>query len=121
MKLPPELKLGLTAVAMLTLFMTVVVWLIRDWIREREKRKRRLYKNRPKGQRLLHPDVPAVVTESIGDTGMTVRLHNGKITIVAIEPSSPASKAGLRPGFIIEDISGVSIKKLRTRLETGGL
>lgn len=39
--MPPELKLGLTTAGILALFVALTVWLIRDWIREREKRKRR--------------------------------------------------------------------------------
>ena len=111
-----ELKLAATAFGMTLLLSGVVAWLIYDWLMVRERRKRRLYKSGSKKQRPLRSDAPSIITASIGDTGMTVRLHNNKIIIAAIEPHSLASKAGLRPGFVIEDIVGVNIKELRARL-----
>jgi hypothetical protein len=110
-----EFKLAATAFGMTLLLAGVVAWLIYDWLMVRERRKRRR-KSGSKKQRPLRSDVPSTITESIGDTGMTVRLHNDKIVIAEIEPHSLASKAGLRPGFVIEDIVGVNMKELRAGL-----
>ena len=112
-----ELKLAATAFGMTLLLSGVVAWLIYDWLMVRERRKRRLYKSGSKKQRPLRSDAPSIITASIDEIpGMTVRLHNDKIVIAAIEPHSLASKAGLRPGFVIEDIVGVNIKELHARL-----
>jgi C-terminal processing protease CtpA/Prc len=81
----------------------------------RERRKRR-HKSGSKKQRPLRSDAPSIITASIDDMGMTVRLHNDQIVIAEIEPHSLASKAGLRPGFVIEDIVGVDMKELRAGL-----
>jgi carboxyl-terminal processing protease len=41
-----------------------------------------------------------------GETGLTVRLLDGKPTVTAVRPGSAADRAGLRPGFLITHIGG---------------
>ncbi len=45
-----------------------------------------------------------------GVTGIEVRIVDGKALVVAVQPNSPAEKAGVRPGWIIEAVSGDSVE-----------
>jgi carboxyl-terminal processing protease len=44
------------------------------------------------------------------DPGLTVRVIEGKPTVTAVRPGSPAEKAGLRPGFIVTEIGGWPVR-----------
>ena len=60
---------------------------------------------------------PTVLAE--GSTGMDVRLLDGEVVIISVEPGSPADKAGLRPGFVIQSIDGSAIEQIASRANTG--
>jgi carboxyl-terminal processing protease len=44
------------------------------------------------------------------DPGITVRVIEGRPTVTAVRPGSPAEKAGLRPGFIVTEIGGWPVR-----------
>ena len=46
-----------------------------------------------------------------GEIGATVAKRFGYIVIVSVLPDSPAEKAGLRSGDIVEEIAGVKLKR----------
>jgi C-terminal peptidase prc len=48
-----------------------------------------------------------------GTIGIDVRLLGADTVITSVEPGSPAAEAGLRPGFVIEDVDGASIEEIR--------
>ncbi|MBD2298534.1 HhoA/HhoB/HtrA family serine endopeptidase [Nostoc sp. FACHB-190] len=58
----------------------------------------------------LTPDLRTKINQS--DTGLKVNQDTGVI-ILAVAPNSPASRAGLRPGDIIDSINGVTIQDIR--------
>jgi len=60
---------------------------------------------------------PTVLAE--GSTGIDVRLLDGEVVITSVEPGSPADKAGLRPGFVIQSIDGSTIEQIATEAELG--
>jgi C-terminal processing protease CtpA/Prc len=45
-----------------------------------------------------------------GEIGVDVRLLDGRAVITRVEIGSPAEGAGLRPGFVIQSIDGVSVE-----------
>jgi C-terminal processing protease CtpA/Prc len=51
------------------------------------------------------PDAPPSAGGE-ADTGLVVRIIEGRPTITAVRPESPAERAGLRPGFIVTHIGG---------------
>ena len=57
------------------------------------------------------PSVEPVVWES-GETGIDLLLLDGQAVITRIDTGSPAEEAGLRPGFIIQTIEGVSVETI---------
>jgi carboxyl-terminal processing protease len=46
----------------------------------------------------------------IGDPGLTVRVIDGRPTITAVRPRSPAERAGLEPGYVVTHIAGRELK-----------
>ncbi|MBE9210167.1 trypsin-like peptidase domain-containing protein [Nostoc sp. LEGE 06077] len=58
----------------------------------------------------LTPDLRSKINQS--DTGLKVNQDTGVI-ILGVAPNSPASRAGLRPGDIIDSINGVAIQDIR--------
>ncbi|AFY41679.1 HhoA/HhoB/HtrA family serine endopeptidase [Nostoc sp. PCC 7107] len=58
----------------------------------------------------LTPDLRSKINQS--DTGLKVNQDTGVI-ILGVAPNSPASRAGLRPGDIIDNINGVAIQDIR--------
>ncbi|ALF53642.1 serine protease [Nostoc piscinale CENA21] len=58
----------------------------------------------------LTPDLRTKINQS--DTGLKVNQDTGVI-ILGVAPNSPASRAGLRPGDIIDSINGVAIQDIR--------
>ena len=47
-----------------------------------------------------------------GGIGINVRMLNGQTVITSVDPESPAHKAGLRSGFIIQAIDGIPIAQI---------
>jgi carboxyl-terminal processing protease len=47
-----------------------------------------------------------------GGIGVQVRMLNGQVVITSVDPESPAHKAGLRSGFIIQAIDGIPIAQV---------
>jgi len=58
---------------------------------------------------------PTVLAE--GSTGIDVRLLDGEVIITSVEPGSPADKAGLRPGFVIQSIHGSTVEQIAREAE----
>lgn len=110
-----EFRLGLAAAGLLLLLGSVFAWEGHGWLRVREKPKRKGGRKR-RGRRSSMQKRQSFA--SIDDTGMTVKLCDGKIVVASIEPGTPASKAGLRPGLVIESIAGVKMNALRANLES---
>jgi carboxyl-terminal processing protease len=53
---------------------------------------------------------PLVFAE--GSAGLDIRLLNGTAVIISIKPESPAHKAGLRPGYVIQAIDRISVEQI---------
>jgi carboxyl-terminal processing protease len=53
---------------------------------------------------------PLVCAE--GSPGMDMRVLNGVAVITSVKPGSPAEKAGLRPGHVIEAIDGIPVEQI---------
>jgi carboxyl-terminal processing protease len=47
-----------------------------------------------------------------GSAGVDARLLAGEAVVTRVEPGSPAAQAGLRPGFILQTIDGLTIDQL---------
>lgn len=47
-----------------------------------------------------------------GSPGIDVRLLNGAVVVASVKPESPAQKAGLRPGYLIRAIDGISAEQI---------
>ncbi|MBP6979021.1 MAG: S41 family peptidase [Bacteroidales bacterium] len=47
-----------------------------------------------------------------GSAGFDIRLLNGVAVITSVEPESPAHKAGLRPGYVVQAIDGISVGQI---------
>jgi carboxyl-terminal processing protease len=47
-----------------------------------------------------------------GEIGIDVRLLDGLAVITRVEAESPAEGAGLRPGFVIQSLDGVSVEQI---------
>jgi len=60
---------------------------------------------------------PTVIAE--GSTGMDVRLLDGEVAIISVEPGSPADEAGVRPGFVIQSIDGSTMEQIAREAELG--
>ncbi len=55
-----------------------------------------------------------ITTGKYGGLGMEIGMRNDKITVISPMDNSPAKRAGIRAGDIIEKINGVSLKSLST-------
>ena len=53
---------------------------------------------------------PLVFAE--GSAGLDIRLLNGTAVIISVKPESPAHRAGLRPGYVIQAIDGISVEQI---------
>jgi C-terminal processing protease CtpA/Prc len=60
---------------------------------------------------------PTVLAE--GSTGIDVRLFGGEVVITSVVPGSAADKAGLRPGFVIQNIDGSTTEVIARKAELG--
>ena len=61
----------------------------------------------PKSFALFEPFVFAE-----GSAGIDIRLLNGEAVITSIKPESPADKAGLCPGYVIQAIDDISVEQI---------
>jgi carboxyl-terminal processing protease len=52
--------------------------------------------------------------------GVDLRILNGQFVITRLDPDSPAEKAGLKTGFVIDRVNNVALSGLLTRLESAG-
>ena len=52
-----------------------------------------------------------------GSLGVDVRLINGATVVTSAKPGSPAAKAGLRPGFVIQGIDGLTMEEIISQAE----
>ncbi len=50
--------------------------------------------------------------EGPGELGLDIRLLDGRVIVTAVEQGSPASKAGVKPGWIIEKIDGKPVSEI---------
>ena len=53
-----------------------------------------------------------------GDIGVDVRLLDGEAVITMVRSGTPAAKAGLRPGLVIERIDGEPVEKIIEEVDT---
>lgn len=53
---------------------------------------------------------PLVFAE--GSAGIDIRILNREAVITSVKPESPADKAGLRPGYVIQAIDGISVEQI---------
>lgn len=56
--------------------------------------------------------------EGDGYTGMDIRLVDGKVLVVSVDPGSSAAEAGIRPGWEIVRVDDEDLSEVITRLET---
>jgi carboxyl-terminal processing protease len=74
---------------------------------------------------LLSPDQYALESQDIkgffGGIGAEVGIREGRITILAPLPDTPAEKAGIRPGDIILEIEGTSTQGMSPSVRWIGL
>ncbi|MFC2156846.1 S41 family peptidase [Acidobacteriota bacterium] len=47
-----------------------------------------------------------------GSAGLDIRLLNEEAVITSVKPESPAHKAGLRPGYVIQAIDDISVEQI---------
>jgi len=47
-----------------------------------------------------------------GEIGVDVRLIGGEAVVTRVSPESPAASAGLRPGFVIESIDEIPVRRI---------
>jgi C-terminal peptidase prc len=57
------------------------------------------------------------VVFAAGGIGINVRMLDGKTVITSVDPGSPAHKAGLRSGFIIQAIDGIPIAQIEKEVK----
>jgi carboxyl-terminal processing protease len=50
--------------------------------------------------------------EGPGEVGLDVRLLDGRVVVTAVDQALPASRAGVKPGWIIEQIDGKEVNKI---------
>jgi carboxyl-terminal processing protease len=54
-----------------------------------------------------------------GNPGIDVRMLEGEVVIISVQPGSTAEEAGLRPGFAIQSIDGSSIEQIARKALSG--
>jgi carboxyl-terminal processing protease len=59
---------------------------------------------------------PLVFAE--GSPGIDIRLINGAAVITSVRPESPAHAAGLRPGYVIRVLDGISVEQIAREAES---
>lgn len=61
---------------------------------------------------------PESIDDESGTTGIHVRAVNGQALVTKVEPGSPADKAGVRPGWIIQKIGSSVVADSLARFDT---
>ncbi len=51
-----------------------------------------------------------------GDIGIDVRILDGRIVVTTVSASSPADRAGVKPGFTINSIDGLALSEIEARV-----
>lgn len=51
-----------------------------------------------------------------GEPGIDLRIHDGAVTVVGVEPEGPAAKAGVRPGWLLRAVDGRGLSELLAEL-----
>ncbi len=62
------------------------------------------------------PSVEPAVWKN-GETGIELRLLNEEAVITRVEADSPAEKAGLKTGFVIQEIEGIPVDQILAEME----
>ena len=60
---------------------------------------------------------PSVDVSPVYTIGIDVRLLEGAAVITSVDPGSSGEKAGLRPGFVIKSIDGITIEQIAEKAE----
>jgi len=47
-----------------------------------------------------------------GTTGMDLRVLDGEVVVTSVDPESPAERAGVRPGWVVQSVNGRDLKPL---------
>lgn len=55
--------------------------------------------------------------EGRGQTGLEIRVVDGKALVTAVEPESPAASAGIKPGWVLETADGQDLKETIAKVE----
>ncbi len=55
---------------------------------------------------------PLESNRTAGDIGMEVRRLKGEYVVTRVQTNGPAAKAGIRPGWILEEIDGLSTRRI---------
>ena len=53
-----------------------------------------------------------------GSPGLDIRLLDGAAVITSVRPGSPAHEAGLRPGYVIHALDGISVEQIAQEAES---
>jgi carboxyl-terminal processing protease len=54
---------------------------------------------------------------SDASVGLDARLLDGRAVITSVNPDSSAAKAGLKPGYVVESIDGISVQQIMADVE----
>jgi carboxyl-terminal processing protease len=65
------------------------------------------------------PDSPGDRSDLTGEPGFDVRLIDRQLVVTTVEPEGPADAAGVRPGWIVQSVRGVSLSALVNGIPSG--
>ncbi len=66
------------------------------------------------------PDNPGEIAFGAADTGIDPRIIDGHAVVVSVAPGSPAERAGVRPGWIVDRVRGESLDEVIRDGQAGG-
>ena len=67
------------------------------------------------GGRRARADKPHTSDEP-GEAGITIRLIGGRAVVAAVRPGGPAARAGVKPGYVVEEVDGETIAPVIRRV-----